>query len=90
MSDTVLTKPTAAASPYTAPHKRAARKAAPKQFIFRLTICLDASELQCLNSAKLAFRSTEAFLVRMALDNFFKSQGLMDPLGRPINGANNG
>jgi hypothetical protein len=91
MSDARLSEPTTAASPYTAPRKRAARKAVPKQFIYRLTICLDQSELECLNKAKLAFRSTEAFLVRMALDNFFKSQGLMDPLGRPItNGANHG
>jgi hypothetical protein len=90
MSDAIASEPQPFASPYVTPRKRAARKPTPKQFVYRVTVCLDNSELECLNKAKLAFRSTESFLVRMALDNFLKQQGLMSPTGFPItgNGAN--
>jgi hypothetical protein len=88
MSDTVISEQRPAVPSYANGRKRAARKPVPKQFVHRITFCIDNSELECLNEAKLAFRSTEAFLVRMALDTFLKSQGLMTPTGFPV--SNNG
>jgi hypothetical protein len=90
MSDTLISGQQTAPPLHTNQRKPAARKSRPGQFVHRITFCIDDSELECLNQAKLAFRSTEAFLVRMALDSFLKSQGLMSPTGFPINGGGNG
>ena len=92
VSDTVISEQQRLAPSYTNGRKRAARKPAPKIFIHRVTFCIDDSELRCLSEAKLAFRATEAFIVRMALDLFLKAQGLMTPNGFPVNhgGPTNG
>jgi hypothetical protein len=92
VSDTVINEQQHLAPSYTNGRKRTARKPAPKIFIHRVTFCIDDSELTCLNEAKLAFRATEAFVVRMALDSFLKAQGLMTPTGFPANhgGSPNG
>jgi hypothetical protein len=88
VSDALTPSQQTAASLYATQRKPAARKKKPEVFVHRITFCVDSSELECLKQAKLAFRSTESFLVRMALDTFLKSQGLMSPTGFPINGGN--
>jgi hypothetical protein len=91
VSDTSIIDQQRSVPRYANEQKRAARKTQPRQFIHRITICVDDAELECLTQARQAFRSTEAFLVRMALDTFLKSQGLMAPNGFPVsNGGSNG
>jgi hypothetical protein len=72
MSDTVISEQRATAPHYSNVRKSPARKS---QFVHRLTICLDNSEVEYLAEAKQAFRATESYVVRMALDLFLKNNG---------------
>jgi hypothetical protein len=82
MSDTVTIDPRPTAK-LAADRGKSTRKAQPPaSFPHRLTVCFAPDQVENLQVAKVAFRASESFVIRMAFDLFCRTQGFVNNGGQ--------
>ncbi len=52
--------------------RKTARKSQPVKFPCRISVCFAPDQIQTLAQAKEIYRANEAFMLRLAWDNFFE------------------
>ena len=84
MSDTVVMDQRPNPKP-AEPQRKAVRKSQPPSYPYRITFCVAPDQKETLGQVTRAYRASEAFVLRMALDQFARSNGF--PVN--INGGTN-